>query len=122
MANTYVFIVADNSSAQRSPDMAFIPWNPTLNQPADIDGVAGRTWREDGSPTPDPYVVPPPTADEIRHQQYDADTDRQDIVSRIKDATPQQVKNWINANATDFATMKTMLVRLTLLVGKTMRD
>lgn len=54
----YVFAVADNTIVQRD-DGASIPWNTELNEPADIDGLAGQMWRAAGSPAPLPYTPPP---------------------------------------------------------------
>jgi hypothetical protein len=122
MANTYQFYASDNFLALRSGDGALVPWNPQANQPLDIDGHAGRIWKQDGSPIPDPYVAPPPTAEEVRTAQFNNDIDRQTIVTNLQNKTPDQIKQWINNNATDLTTTKQMLLRLTLLVAKTLRD
>jgi hypothetical protein len=122
MANTYIFTQPDNAIAQRSGDGAFVPWDAQANQPKDITGAAGKIWQRDGSPIPDPYVAPPPTADEIRAGQFNADVDRQDIVTQVKNATPTQIKNYINNNVTDLASARVMLIKIALLVAKTIRD
>jgi hypothetical protein len=120
MANTYIFARPDNSLARRSGDQGHVPWGP--QGPLDIDGLAGRTWKADGSPTPDPYQPPPPSAEDIRVAQFNNDIDRQTIVTNLQDKTPDQIKQWINNNATDLSTTRQMLIRLTLLVAKTLRD
>jgi hypothetical protein len=122
MANTYIFADAANTIAFRSGDGACVKWDGQNNQPVDINGHTGRVWKADGSPTPDPYQAPPPTADEIRNAQFNNDIDRQTIVTNLQDKTPDQIKQWINNNATDLATTRQMLIRLTLLVAKTLRD
>jgi hypothetical protein len=62
----YVFANADHSFVIRTDDSAWIVWDVTNAQPADIDGHAGSRWRDAGSPAPDPYVAPVPTS----QQQY----------------------------------------------------
>lgn len=62
----YTFINAEKTFAQRDTDGAFVPWNPALNQPADIVGLAGQLWKAAGSQPPNPYVAaaaaPPPVS------------------------------------------------------------
>ena len=57
---SYVFVTPDNSFALRD-DGGTVPWDPVNNQPLDIDGHAGRLWRDAGSPIPSPYIAPTPT-------------------------------------------------------------
>lgn len=118
---SYVFNNADHTSVLRD-DVVHVPWDPANNRPLDYDGQAGRLWIEAGSPIPDPYVARPPTADEARITVFNADTDRQTLVDQIKTATPAQIKNYINTNVTDLASARQMLMRLTLLVAKYIRD
>jgi hypothetical protein len=119
---TYKFATADNIVAQRN-DNAFIPWSPVASDgPSDKGGSVYHRWKDEGSPIPDPYVAPAPTADEVRTAQFNGDTDRQDIVSAAGNATPQQIKNYINNNVTDLASAKVMLIKLALLVAKTIRN
>ena len=54
MATTYEFVNPDNTVAQRSSDGAFVPWDPVAQRPKDT-GLAFRTWRDEGSPTPAAY-------------------------------------------------------------------
>jgi hypothetical protein len=118
----YQFTTSENTIAQRD-DGSFVPWSPVASDgPLDKSGGVYRRWKGEGSPIPDSYVVPPPTADEIRAEQFNNDTDRQTIVTNLQNKTPDQIKTWINNNATDLATTKQMLIRLTLLVAKTLRD
>jgi hypothetical protein len=119
---TYKFSIADNTVAQRD-DNAFVPWSPVASDgPRDKGGGVFRRWKDEGSPIPDPYVAPAPTGDEVRSAQFNSDTDRQDIVTAAANATPQQIKNYINNNVTDLASAKVMLIKLALLVSKTIRN
>jgi hypothetical protein len=119
---TYKFSNANNTIAQRD-DNAFIPWSPVASEgPLEKGGNAYSRWKDEGSPIPDPYVAPAPTADEVRAAQFNGDTDRQDIVSAAANATPQQIKNYVNNNVTDLASAKVMLIKLALLVAKTIRN
>jgi hypothetical protein len=121
MANTYKFSNPNNTQALRS-DGAYVPWDKQQQRPADFAGYAGTIWELDGLPTPDPYIAPPPNSEDIRTTQFNNDIDRQTIVTNLRDKTPDQIKQWINNNATDLATTRQMLIRLTLLIAKTMRD
>jgi hypothetical protein len=116
----YVFTDQDSAFARRD-DGADIPWDKVNNRPADIDGHAGRRWQLEGSPVPAPYVAPPPTEGELRNAAFDADVDRQNMVSAITNATPAQIKNYVNNNVTDLASARLMITRLTLLVAKSLR-
>lgn len=57
MANIYT-LTKHGDGAIRSSDNAYVPWDATLDQPLDINGLAGRTWVADGSPKSRPYVTP----------------------------------------------------------------
>jgi hypothetical protein len=118
----YTFANPERTMALRSVDNAFVPWNTNPVQPVDIDGQAGRTWKQEGSPIPDPYEPPPPSEDEIRAAQFNEDPDRQAIVTILQNKTPDQIKEWVNNNATDLVTIQQMLLQLMLLVAKTLRD
>lgn len=57
-----------------------------------------------------------------RTTAFNNDTDRQAFVAAVKNATPAQIKTYINNNVTDLASARTMLYRLTLLVAFSLRD
>lgn len=44
--------------------------------------------------------IPPPSAAELRRQAFVAEADRQDLVGRLRTATPAQIDSWID-NATN---------------------
>jgi hypothetical protein len=117
---TYRFCVPNNILVQRGSE-SFVPWNPVLNQPNDIEGSAGRQWRADGSPIPDSYIAPGVTAEETRRSALLADTDRQNFLDNIATHTPQEIKNYIANNVTDLASAKLMLARIALLVALNLR-
>ena len=64
MTNTYKFNNSTNTIVLRSDD-AHIPWDPANNCPIDIGGWVGRVWVDDGSPTPDTYVEPTLTPQQL---------------------------------------------------------
>lgn len=69
----------------------------------------------------DPPPTPPLTADELRDEALIADVDRQAIVAAIRNATPAQIKAYVNNNVTDLASARAMLRNLALLVALTIR-
>ncbi len=118
----YTFASSDNTSVKRD-DGAFVPWNPALNQPVDIGGSAGQKWKVDGSPIPAPYAAPPPTPDQQRIVIYQADTDRQNIVNLVKDATPAQIKTFCANNFPSLTVAERLtMARIILLVAMTIRS
>ena len=75
---------------------------------------------------PDPPIIEPlprpPIPPEIQaiidnNKIYLADTDRKDMVNRMKGATPAQIKNYINTNVTDLASAKVVLMKLALILS-----
>ncbi len=118
----WTFANADHTIAIRDGDGATVSWNPALNQPSDVDGYVGRKWKEAGSPIPQAYVAPDPTADQIRAAAWLADADRQNLITQIANATPAQVKAYVNTNVTDLASAKVLLTKIILLVGMTIRS
>jgi hypothetical protein len=119
---TYIFTSADKTVALHEEDGGNVPWNPTLNQPEDIGGYAGRLWMDEGSPIPAPYVAPPPTPEQFRVTQFDSDAERRDFIMQIMNATPEQIKTYITNNVTDLPSARAMLIKLALLVAKVIRD
>lgn len=61
--------------------------------------------------------TPAPKADETRDDALLADVDRQAIYNAIRNATPQQIKTYIQNNVTDLASARAMLTRLALLIA-----
>lgn len=71
---------------------------------------------EDNPPPP-----PLPTADELRAQQFAADSVRQVMVDQLRTATPDQIKTFIQNNVTDLASARVMLTRLALAIALIVR-
>lgn len=71
---------------------------------------------EDHPPPP-----PPPTPEELRAQEFVADTQRAVVVERLKNATPDQIRTFVNNNVTDLASAKTMMANLAVAVALAVR-
>lgn len=87
---------------------------PTL-----ADGFTAEELR--GPIVTDPPPTPPRTADEVRDEALLMDVDRQAIVAALRDATPAQIKTYVNNNVTDLASARVMLRNLALLVALAIR-
>jgi len=117
---TYKFSQPDNSMVDR--DGTTIPWNVQSNQPLDIGGAVGRQWKDDGSPIPTAYVAPSPTVDEQRIATFLADTDRQNIVTTLANATPAQIKTFCSNNFPSLtAAERLLMAKIILLLVLTIR-
>lgn len=57
-----------------------------------------------------------------RTTAFNNDPDRNALVAAVKNATPAQIKTYINNNVNSLATARDMLIKLTLLVAMTLRD
>jgi hypothetical protein len=113
----WIFADATNTMAIRDTDGAFVPWNPNLNQPVDIDSGVGRSWLAAGSPIPNPYVAPSLSAAQLRENAFKADQTRIDLITHLKNDTLAQietfVRNQINADGvTNLATAQQALKRI----------
>ena len=60
------------------------------------------------------YLNPPPTAAKIREQSFIDDAARADLVSKLTDATPQQIKDYVTTNVTDLASARALLTKILL--------
>ena len=49
------------------------------------------------------------TQEQLRAATFAALPERQDIVQRLKDATPAQIDSWLTANVTNLAQARTVL-------------
>lgn len=120
---SYVFAVPDNSSVQRD-DGAFVVWSATgAEGPLDKAGTVFKRWLADGSPVPAPYVAPPPTAVQLRAADFLSDVDRQAIVTQVADATPAQIKTYVNNNFPSLTVAERLIIaKIILLVSMTIRS
>jgi len=89
---------------------------PTL-----ADGFTAEELRRGAEIVLNPPPTVPPTADELRDEALIADTDRQAVFNQIRNATPAQIKNYVNTQVTDLASARVMLRNLTLLVAMLVR-
>jgi hypothetical protein len=120
---TYKFATPDNTIAQRD-DGAFVLWSPVASDgPLDKGGGVYRRWKDEGSPIPDPYVAPAPTADEVRTAQFNSDTDRQNIITTLATATPAQIKTFCSNNFPSLtAAERLLMAKIILLLVLTIRS
>lgn len=72
-----------------------VPWNPSINQPAAVGAEAWRAWQLAGSPVPDPYVAPAPTADEARMASFKSDVQRADLITHLRTDTLAQIETFV---------------------------
>ena len=68
-------------------------------------------------PPPRPPMPPEIQAMFDRATTFIVDPDRKALIDRIKDATPAQIKSYINANVTDLASAKVVLTQLALILA-----
>ena len=89
--------------------------------PGNVDYQEYLKWVAEGN-TAAPYVAPPPTPFELREAAFLADTTRAEMVDKLKNATPDQIKTYITNNVTNLAEARTMLIRLALAVALLVRN
>ena len=125
---TYKFQNAERTDVIRD-DGANVPWNPTINQPLDIGGQAGRLWRGDGAPAPNPYVAPPPPKiTSVSNFQGRAMlrtnglfTAVQAAITAISDPLQQAIAQEAFDRA-DFSRSSPLLISVATTIGKTATD
>jgi hypothetical protein len=66
--------------------------------------------------------TPPPTAEELQEIAIKNDADRLDLVSRLTNASPEQIKNYVETDVTNLASAKQLLGRILLLLARLARD
>ena len=93
MANTYQFSNAGGTFVLRS-DGALVAWDPADGRPVDIEGHAGQTWAEDGSPAPAAFVAPPaPVPQTISAMQAKVALSRAGLLT--------SVQTWVNSQSAE---------------------
>jgi len=76
--------------------------------PSDVAGI-GWTWDGSTFTPPPPVPDPPPTPVQLRAATFVAQPDRQDIITRLQNATPAQIDTWLTNNVTTLAQARTVL-------------
>lgn len=61
-----------------------------------------------------PNTVP---AAVLRQQALLADSQRSDLLDRLQNASPAQIRAYVNSNVTDLASAKVMLIRIMLILA-----
>lgn len=51
--------------------------------------------------------------------EFEADSDFSDLLNKIKDATPAQIKTYVQNNVTDLASAKVLFAKILLVLGRT---
>ena len=95
----------------RTFDGASIP-----NDPANRDRIEYDVWVAKGN-VPDSYVIPSPTPQQIRITSFLNDLDRQVLMGKLTNATPDQIKTYVTANVTDLASARLMLTKIILILA-----
>jgi hypothetical protein len=86
-------------------------WTPPDGVTVVQTDTAGKGWTYDGVifTAPPPNPDPTPTDDDIRNASFLSQTDRQDMITRLKTATPAQIDTWLAANVTNMAQARAVL-------------
>ncbi len=86
-------------------------WSPPLGVQVIQSDTAGAGWTWNGSQftAPPPNPTPPPTPGEERIELFASLPERQDIIQRLKTATPAQIDAWLLANVTNLTQARTVL-------------
>jgi hypothetical protein len=69
----------------------------------------GYTWDGVQFHPPPPNPTPALTPQQLRVQAYLAETNRQDLVNRLQNATPAQIDAWLTTNVTSLPQALTVL-------------
>lgn len=68
------------------------------------------------------HTEPPPPAEQVRDDEFRALPDRQAILDRLQNATPQQISDWVDTNVTTVAGARTMFKQLIFLLVTNVRS
>lgn len=64
------------------------------------------------------FVVPKFTPAELRKNSFDVDPTRADLLTRLKTATPQQIKAYVDANVANIDDARALLKRILLVLAQ----
>lgn len=76
---------------------------------------------EDMPPPPPAELPPEEVARRARIAALVADPTREDLVSKLRDATPEQIKNYITNNVTNLAEARVLLTKMALVLATLVR-
>ena len=60
--------------------------------------------------------APLPSADELRRQEFSARPDRQELLDRLRTATPDEIDDWVDNQVTTLASARAMFKRILLMM------
>jgi hypothetical protein len=83
------------------------------------DTLADLEWLDAGSPPTEAEISAEVARLAALDSAWATDVDRLDIISKLKGASPTQIKNYVQNNVTDLASAKTLLSKVLLLLSKT---
>jgi hypothetical protein len=83
------------------------------------DDLSGLVWLDAGSPPTEAEINAEVARLAALDSSWATDTDRLDIISKLKGASPTQIKNYVANNVSDLASAKTLLSKALLLLSKT---
>lgn len=102
-----VVVLGPNWQNPSSPEH----WTPPSNTVVVPTEDASIGWDWDGLTfvAPPANPEPPPTPEQLRAATFASLPDRQDIITRLRTATPAQIDAWLTANVTTLAQARTVL-------------
>lgn len=68
------------------------------------------------------YTAPPPPAEQVRDDEFKALPDRQAVLDKLQNATPQQISDWVDASVTNVAGARAMFKQLIFILATNVRS
>lgn len=129
-ANLIIFVITlDGNGTHRRPIQPgswddkgnWIETNISSETP-DVQAQCNSAWTSDAISAwqlEHPYIAPDPVqiANQQRQTAFQADNNRQAMITALTSATPAQLQTYINNNVTDLPSARLMLYRLALVVA-----
>lgn len=82
------------------------------------DNLAGLTWMDPSTPPTEAEIGAEVARLAALDSSWATDPDRLDIVSKLKGASPTQIKNYVQNTVIDLASARTLLGKVLLVLSK----